>query len=476
MTIGNINWKMVFGNVPIISSVNDSEKNKIEPSKFDKVLWVKRDVLSSLTWTKIDIFNENITAWQIWQQEAKWWNVMKNFIKSNSENIFDVDFWKNWSAEHNIGLADIMPEWVKKVRIIWERNGRKYDMIWERNGLKWWFYNENWRYLPVYSWFKVEVLEKYDPKELQAKKQENEQKIQEILKSPFIEKFKSKYSQEHLEIIVRKSQEYNIDPTFLLSLRSSENWPQWLEFWVKKAWIDTFEWQLTLACRTIQNKFGMYKRLTWNEPIESDGSIKSEFIGFFSNIYAPIWASNDPRNLNSNHLKNLLTFYWEYRWKKFDNIDTILAQNNEFIQKWNTRINTWELAGKTNPDDLLAQAKLHLWKPYILGWNWISSIDCSQLVIEAMKWNWVVDYWYDNTAEWLSRITNQKSPNEVQKWDLVFIQNSSWKITHVEIALWPVEWNKIPIIDASKSVWWVTTRYQTISSKILVWTPIFYNS
>ncbi len=476
--------------------INDKEKkaaiNFIESLKFIKAetkidlsnlkdeMNICMEIKNQLNRLEQDISWKQESAGKLFtSNEKNKWQTMKQFIKENWHNNFIIDFSNNKSAEYNIWLADLLSEEVTKVRVIWEKNGKKYDMIWTRQWLKGWFYNEQWRYLPVFNWFKVEILWSYKKEELVIKKQENEQKIKEIVNLPLVKNFEKKHGNEQLTVIVKKAQEYGIDPTFLLALRSTENGRDWLDFWIMKWWIDTFEWQLVMSCRTIQNNMNRFKRITWENAIWWDWIFKPEFIGFFSNIYAPIWVSNDPNNLNKNHFTNLLTFYSNYSWKNFGNIDTIIAQNTAFYKKWETKINSWEITWATTPDDLIANANKHIGKEYKWWWwrKTDSVTDCSWLVLMSMKDSWVVDYWYDNTAAWLSKITNQKPANDVKRWDLVFLKDptpKNWRIiTHVEIATWPVVDGKIPIIDASS--WrWVTERYQPISDKVLVWTPIFY--
>lgn len=445
-------------------------------SKGNLEKWITKETVTNSTSVKNEILASNITPWQLFESERKTGNVMKNFIKTISESTYEVNFWNNNLAEHNIGLSDLLWEEVKKVRITWEKNGIKYDMTWYRQWLKWWFYDEKWKYLPVFNNFKVEVLESYSKIDLAKKKEENEVQIKEILKSPLVEKFKNKYSQEQLEIIVRKAQEYSIDPYLLLAMRSTENWRAWIDFWVMKAWIDTFDGQLTMACRIIQNNANRYRKMTWELPMDWSWRFSAEFIWYLSNKYAPIGASNDPNDLNSNHLRNLLAFYWEYSGKRFDNIDEIIKNNFAFLKKWEVQMTSWEIVWTTTADALIANANEHIGKWYVWWW-WrrdTDVTDCSGLVLMAMKEAWVVDHGYDNNAEGLSKITKQKSPKDVVRWDLVFLQNSGWRITHIEIATWPVINWQIPIIDSSKWVWWVTHRYQEINNQVLVGTPIFY--
>lgn len=452
-----------------VDKINSRPKNNPEQ-------WISKEVVKDSTSIKNEILASNITPGQLFESERKTGNVMKNFIKSIWENKYEVNFWNNNLAEHNIWLSDLLGEEIKKVRIIWEKNGIKYDMIWFRQWLKWWFYDENWKYLPVFNNFRVEILESFNKEDLAKKKEENENQIKEILKSPFIEKFKNKYSQEQLEIVVRKAQEYSIDPCFLLAMRSTENGRSGLDFWVMKVWIDTFDWQLTMACRIIQNNANRYKRMTWEQSSDWSWRFSAEFIWYLSNTYAPIGANNDPNDLNSNHLRNLLAFYSEYSGKKFDNIEEIIKNNFAFLKKWEIQMTSWEIIWTTNGDALITNANEHIGKWYVWWW-WRKDTDvtdCSWLVLMAMKESWVVDHGYDNNAEGLSKITKQKSPRDVIRGDLVFLQNSSWRITHVEIATWPVINWQIPIIDSSSRAWWVTHRYQDINNQVLVWTPIFY--
>lgn len=439
-------------------------------------IWYSKELVTDTTTIKNEILASNISPWQLFESERKTGNVMKNFIKPIWENKFEVNFWNNSQAEHNIWLADLLWEEVKRVRVIWEKNWIKYDMSWSRQWLKWWFYDEKRKYIPVFNNFQVEVLESYDKKDLEQRKKDNEEKVKEVLNSPFVEKFKNKYSKEQLELIVRKAQEYSIDPYLVLAMRSTENWRDWLDFWVMKSGIDTFDGQLTMACRIIQNTQNRFSRITWEDFLDWNWRYRWEFIGFLSSIYTPIWASNDPNNLNSNHLRNLLTFYWEYSGKQFANLDEIINNNFAFLKKWEVQMNAWEIVWSTTPDALIANAQEHIGKWYVWWW-WRRNTDvtdCSWLVLMAMKEAWVVEHWYDNTAEWLSKITKQKSPNDAVKWDLVFLQNSSWSITHVEIATWPIYNWQIPIIDSSSQAKWVSHRYQQINNKVLVWTPIFY--
>ncbi|EKE27798.1 MAG: hypothetical protein ACD_3C00149G0009 [uncultured bacterium (gcode 4)] len=145
-----------------------------------------------------------------------------------------------------------------------------------------------------------------------------------------------------------------------------------------------------------------------------------------------------------------------------------------------------EFLAKTTPDAFIAAAGTHLWDTYSWwGWRWDNTekTDCSWLILMSMKQCKVLNDSYDNTAEWLARLTVQKPVSEVQRWDLVFLRDKTWKrkwaITHVEIATGPLTSEWIPKIDASSWAWKVIdNKFQAIDSnkyEIIVWTPTFYS-
>lgn len=128
---------------------------------------------------------------------------------------------------------------------------------------------------------------------------------------------------------------------------------------------------------------------------------------------------------------------------------------------------------KITPDELIAAAEGHMGKPYQLGANGDVAIDCSQLIVEALKANKVVHSRFDTTAAGLALNTRPKSATEVQRGDLVFLRTGS-NITHVEIALGPVKNGVIEILDASSNAKKVSKRTQKIGPNVEVGTPYFY--
>lgn len=136
------------------------------------------------------------------------------------------------------------------------------------------------------------------------------------------------------------------------------------------------------------------------------------------------------------------------------------------------RQRTEAFAEKMNRDFLVTFAEEHLGKTYRFGGNGNTEIDCSQLVVESMKRAGVVNSNYDNTAQGLFNLSIGKPISEVRRGDLVFLRRGDG-ISHVEIALGPVENGRIPIIDASSNAGMVTKRYQKVGPSVAVGTPIF---
>jgi hypothetical protein len=52
--------------------------------------------------------------------------------------------------------------------------------------------------------------------------------------------------------------------------------------------MDTFDGQLNMACRIVQDNMNKYKRVTGENPIATGNTFSGEFVAYLSNIYAPI--------------------------------------------------------------------------------------------------------------------------------------------------------------------------------------------
>lgn len=122
-------------------------------------------------------------------------------------------------------------------------------------------------------------------------------------------------------IIVDTAKRFSIDARLLAALRKAENGRPGRDFGVLSIATyqpkDTslpelqhaFQDQATIAARTIANNLTRYRANIKQEPIGPDGRVTSEFITYFSNIYAPSGVANDPTNLNQFHVGNLKGYY-----------------------------------------------------------------------------------------------------------------------------------------------------------------------
>ncbi|MDQ1344360.1 MAG: hypothetical protein QG650_1081 [Patescibacteria group bacterium] len=147
------------------------------------------------------------------------------------------------------------------------------------------------------------------------------------------------------------------------------------------------------------------------------------------------------------------------------NIGTAIAETPR-------RNRTEAFAERMGREELVAYAEEHMGKRYRLGADGVEATDCSQLVVDAMKKAGVVRSDYDNTAAGLFDLTVGKPSSEVRRGDLVFFRRAG-RISHVEIALGPVEDGRIPIIEASSRAGKVIKRYQAVGSSVAVGSPIF---
>ncbi|EKE27141.1 MAG: hypothetical protein ACD_4C00028G0003 [uncultured bacterium (gcode 4)] len=295
---------------------------------------------------KQDLLSDSFSAWIILEASINNPKILDKFKKdkiiANSEwmeDWFTVNFWANKSAERNIWLADLVDKWVQKVMVIWERHWREYSHIWVRQWLKWSFFDEQTgRYLPVFSWDMVRVVDRLSKTDLEKSEEYNKEIEVLIYKddNEWTKEFLKKYSKKELDLIIKKSLDYWIDPCLLMALRSTENWWEFKEFWILKDDIDTYGSQLIFSCRVIQKNINRYQKTTGFNATES-WRLSPEFLFFFSNIYAPIWASNDPNNLNENHLRNLLISYGKYSGVNFWSIDDLMNQSKLLIASWNEK-------------------------------------------------------------------------------------------------------------------------------------------
>jgi hypothetical protein len=102
-----------------------------------------------------------------------------------------------------------------------------------------------------------------------------------------------------------------IDPRFLAALRTAENGGPGQEFGITLSGIDTYDEEVRVAANTIRNNLQRYQVYSGLSPLSPDGRYTEAFIRWFSGVFAPIGAENDPKGLNQYHAGNLLAAYRE---------------------------------------------------------------------------------------------------------------------------------------------------------------------
>ena len=107
-----------------------------------------------------------------------------------------------------------------------------------------------------------------------------------------------------------------VDYRLLIALRQTENGRPGREFGVLSVPALTWDDQANAAAVTIRHTIGRFWIHTGDDAWDDTRTRYSDaFLRYFSrggpgyDGYAPLKAENDPKDLNSNHYPNLLTFY-----------------------------------------------------------------------------------------------------------------------------------------------------------------------
>lgn len=400
----------------------------------------------------------------------------KEFTKGDFEKWkpVEIDYkWNNW-AQLDVPNADIIPKSVKSITVEYTDKDWKIQKVeWIRQWNWGSFYTKDWEYIPLQSWYKVTPTEMFTDEQIQKSHEEKLAKTQELLSSDYSKEFVQKYWEDKAKVLIEKALDYWIDPNLLMSLKQSEFSKSQDTFWFTRFNDNGFDLNASETCRSIQNNMNRYRSLSWQSPTDDQWKATPDFLSFMANTMAPLWNVADQSNPVVQMFSNLLNSYGKTTWKSYSSQDVwnILSSGAWLRDAVSSGA---EIKWKTSPDQIISSAEKYLGMKYQMWWSWNWTIDCSQLVVNAMKEWGVVWNNYDNTAAWLNQLTTQKSPQQVERWDLVFI--NKWNgISHVEIAKWPaVNWS-IPIIDAA---WWkirqVTNRNQPINNTVSVWKPSFY--
>jgi hypothetical protein len=122
--------------------------------------------------------------------------------------------------------------------------------------------------------------------------------------------------EEEAAMITQIASEYGVDPRFVGAIRKSENGRSGREFGVLTPGVNTYKTQLDVTCKTIRTLLLTY---TVNPFVVGKSVLgfrrlmySPQFIAKFAARWAPIGAKNDPKNLNSNWVRNVTTWYSEF--------------------------------------------------------------------------------------------------------------------------------------------------------------------
>lgn len=101
---------------------------------------------------------------------------------------------------------------------------------------------------------------------------------------------------------------HRVDPDFIESIRVAENGAPGREFGVLSVEADTYEAQLTIACRSVAHRLAEcpFNPMTWSS---GKSRYNSAFVRWFSGKWAPAGAENDPHGLNANWFLGAWTAY-----------------------------------------------------------------------------------------------------------------------------------------------------------------------
>jgi len=113
-----------------------------------------------------------------------------------------------------------------------------------------------------------------------------------------------KYSEGNLAILF-----------MLIAIRCTEQGGPGKEMGILDKRCKTLEAQVRWARNTVINNMSRFgNKHLGEDPIDYKNHLFSDkYLEYFSGVYAPVGAKNDPTGLNKNHLKNLRYFYSKCR-------------------------------------------------------------------------------------------------------------------------------------------------------------------
>lgn len=107
-------------------------------------------------------------------------------------------------------------------------------------------------------------------------------------------------------LIEQASDDYNVDPAFIKSVREQENGGDGKQFGVISVAAPTYDDQLRICCITVAHRLASYSGNPLTRgPVSRRLVYSNDWIKSFANIWAPVSASP----LNESWLPNVIGFY-----------------------------------------------------------------------------------------------------------------------------------------------------------------------
>lgn len=113
-------------------------------------------------------------------------------------------------------------------------------------------------------------------------------------------------------LIKATSEEYNVDPHFIATIRRIENGGPGRQFGVLSVPAPSYAEQLQVTCNSVRNRLvsmpGNPLRM-YPGPRHKVLGYTDRFIEVFASVWAPIGVPNDPHALNKNWITNCANIY-----------------------------------------------------------------------------------------------------------------------------------------------------------------------
>ena len=383
--------------------------------------------------------------------------------------------------EDTLGLAELMDgqdQDVDSVTVTGEYEGKKVEISGRRApGTRGAFYTEHGDYVAVHSGYTVRINHRRSPQEVAAEYLQFHQTRERILANREIQNIiqTKNISDQERDIMIYRASSFGIDPALLFSMKAL-GVPGY-SFGMEGSGVESFTGQVEMACRMIQRHAHLYERTyhgkVYTDSSHPDAGFEPGFLVYLSHIYVNETSHASDTLDGGHYARDILGRYSAITGKSYDIELLVRAQDTMMAAANQTFERDSFISGSAGVEAFIDQAKRHLGRRYVWGGRGVGGpgVDCSGLVITAMRSLGIVPPSYDSTAAGIARTTHMKSPHEVKRGDFVFLQNASGHVTHIEIAEGPAVNGSIPILHASSSHGQVIEAHQTIGKNVLVGTP-----